>query len=75
MQVDYKYLGEALAHANLTGKAVNSYTRDEVDFLVKTCLAASAQPCFFDELRAVFLEKGVPAEVFYKFFNKDEVPF
>lgn len=40
MPVDYQKLGEALVSAGLTGKAVNDYSRTEVDALVRACIEA-----------------------------------
>jgi hypothetical protein len=38
MPVDYAKLGESLTSANLTGKPVNNYSREEVDALVRACI-------------------------------------
>jgi len=40
MPVNFQKLGEALVAANLTGKAVNNYTQEEVEKLVHACIDA-----------------------------------
>ena len=36
--IDFKKLGEVLTAANLTGKPVNQYTKEEVEVLVQACI-------------------------------------
>ena len=64
-----------MAAAGLAGKPVNEYSKEDVQELVRAVLLACPHKPFVEELRGVFLEKGVDSETFYKFFNKDEVPF
>jgi hypothetical protein len=40
MRVNFQKLGVSLATANLTGKAVNNYTQEEVEILVHACVDA-----------------------------------
>ena len=42
--VDFKKLGAALAAAGLTGKPVDKYSKEEVEVLVKACIASLIPP-------------------------------
>lgn len=75
MEINYQTLGKEMVAAGLTGKAVSDYTKEEVAALVRAVYAACPPRPFMDELRDVFLDKGVDTQTFYRFFNEAEPPF
>lgn len=44
MGIDFKYLGQQLTKAGLTGKAVNEYSKEEVETLVQSVLDSIVPP-------------------------------
>lgn len=75
MEINYRLLGEQMAAAGLAGKPVNEYSKEDVQELVRAVLLACPRRPFVEELRSVFLEKGVDSETFYRFFNASDPPF
>jgi hypothetical protein len=41
MNIDFQRLGEKLTEAGLTGKAVNQYSKQDIETLVKACIEST----------------------------------
>lgn len=63
--IDLQYLGKALTEAGLTGKAVNQYSKEEVEVLVHHCIN-SLRPEKSPEFKRPWIDEDgclqIPAE-------------
>jgi hypothetical protein len=59
MDIDFAFLGERLTSANLTGKSVNEYSKDEVRELVRACIDALVPEYHSELVSPPYIEDGV----------------